>query len=326
MSLNRRTFVHAGLLAAGAQSLGVAAQATLPERPVKFVVPFAPGGGADGATRMLAEQLRVVWGGGTALVDNKPGGNTVIAVNSVLNSPRDGYTFLATIGLTMQLPYLGQKISFDPMADFVPVGAVTVEQLVLVVNANSGIQSFAGLVSAMKASRKELPFATFGIGSTAHLVAAQMGKVLQRDVLPVHYRGTAPAVQALLGGEVTVALSNLGTVQQHIASGKLRAIAVLGPKRYRFIPDVPTFAELGIPGLEILSWIGVFAAKGVPVDVIRKLGADMQKALAAPELAARIHGFYQEPGAYSVAEFQSLVKRDDEVAGRLIREHQIRIE
>lgn len=326
MSLNRRTFVQAGLLAAGAQSLRVSAQSTWPERPVKFVVPFAPGGGADGATRLLAEQLHTVWGDGTALVDNKPGGNTVIAVNTVLSSPRDGYAFLATIGLTMQLPYLGQELGFDPMADLVPVGAITVEQLVLVVNANSGIQNFSGLVNAMKASPNGLPFATFGIGSTAHLVAAQMGKVLQRDVLPVHYRGTAPAVQALLGGEVTVALSNLGTVQQHIASGKLRAIAVAGPKRYRFVPDVPTFTELGIPGLEILSWIGVFAAKGVPADIIRKLGADMQRALAARELAARIHGFYQEPGTYSVAEFQALVKRDDEIASRLIRDLQIRID
>lgn len=325
MSLNRREFVQVSTLGVGLQSLSAFAQSPWPDRPVRFVVPFAPGGGADVATRMLTDQLKVVWGGTPTIVENKAGGNTVIAANTVLNAPHDGYTFLATIGLTMQLPHLGQKLNFDPMADLMPVGAITVEQLVLVVNTNSGIQNFAGLVDAGKANPKGLAFGTFGTGSTAHLVAAQAGKVLKQDVLPVHYRGAAPAVQGVLTGEVDVALSNLGTVQQHIAAGTLRAIAVTGAKRYRFIPDVPTLTELGIPDLEFLSWIGVFAAKGTSPEIIRRLGGDMQKALAAPELVAKINGFYQEPGNYSVAEFQALVKRDDEMAGRLIRAHQIRI-
>jgi tripartite-type tricarboxylate transporter receptor subunit TctC len=306
------------------QSLGALAQAW-PEKPVKFIVPFAPGGGADVATRMLAEQLRNVWGGVSAVVDNKPGGNTIIAASSVINAPRDGQTFLVTIGLTMQLPYLGQKLNFDPMVDLVPVGAITVEQLVLVVNTSSGIQNFAGLVDALKNNPKGMAFGTFGVGSTAHLVAAQMGKVLKRDLLPVHYRGAAPAVQGLLSGEVQMALSNVGTVQQHIAAGKLKAIAATGAKRYRFIPDVPTFTELGVPELEFVSAIGVFAAKGTKPEVIKKLSADMQKALAAPELVAKINGFYQEPGN-SILDFDALVKRDDEMAGQLIKTHQIRIE
>ena len=326
MLFNRRNFIQSTLITAGATSLGIHAQQAWPERPVKFVVPFAAGGGADVATRMLADQLRVIWNSGTVIVDNKTGANSAIAVNNVLNSPRDGYTFLTTVGLTMQLPYLGQKVNFEPMTELIPVSLLTIEQLVLVVNTNSGIQNFAGLVSAMKANPKGISFGTFGAGSTPHLVAAQMANSLNQKIEPIHYRGAAPAVQALLSGEVQVARSNLGVVQQHVAAGKAKVIAVTGTKRYRFIPEVPTFAELAIPDLDMVTWIGVFAAKGTPPNIVRKLSADMQKALATPELVARFHGFYVEPGGYSLAEFQNLVKSDDELASQLIRTHQIRIE
>ena len=331
MTIQRRTFIQAAAAALGTPATLAHAQpgsaAAWPARPVKFVVPFAPGGGADVATRMLAEQLRTVWGGSqSAVVDNKTGANTIIAVNSVLSSPADGYTFLATINLTFQLPHLGQKIPFNPMTDLIPVGAITLEQLVLVVNPNIGAKNFNELMEKAKANPKGFSFGTFGVGSTAHLVAAEMAKQQKIDMVIAHYRGAAPAVQAVLSGEVSMALSNFGSVQQQIALGKLVPIAVTGAKRYRFASDVPTFKELGLPIMEAPSWIGVFAPKGTPANIIQKLGADMHKALQAPELVQKINGFYQEPGLMNVEEFQSMVKRDDTAAATLIRAHNIRLE
>lgn len=330
MSMQRRTFIQAGAAAVGAQAAFVYGQQSAsawPAKPVKFVVPFAPGGGADVATRMLADQLRTVWGGNqSAIVDNKTGANTIIAVNSVLAGPNDGHTFLATINLTFQLPHLGQKLPFNPMTDLIPVGAITLEQLVLVVNSSLGVKTFGELTEKAKGNPKLASFGTFGVGSTAHLVAAQMQKERNLNMVIAHYRGAAPAVQGVLTGEVAMALSNFGSVQQHIAAGKLVPIAATGAKRYRFAPDVPTFKELGLAVMETPSWIGVFAPKGTPPEVIQKLSTDIRKALQAPDLVQKLNGFFQEPGLMTVEEFQTMVKQDDEAAGTLIRAHQIRLE
>jgi tripartite-type tricarboxylate transporter receptor subunit TctC len=326
MQLSRRDLIKTSLALAGAGAWPAYAGPDWPRKPVKLVVPTAAGGGVDVATRMLADQLRDIWGGTPAVVENKTGGNTVIAVNSVLNAPGDGYNFLVTIGVTMQLPDLGQKINFDPVTDLMPVGAITVEQLVVVVNAKSGIRTFEDLVAEANKRGKGMTFGTFGIGSSAHVLALQLGKVLKSEVLPVHYRGAALAVQGVLSGEVDMALSNIGTVQQHIDAGTLRAIAATGEDRYRFVRDVPTLKELGIPGFEFLSWIGVFAPKGTDLQVIDKLEADMRRALAEPALVAKINGFYQEPGNFTPAQFQQVVQREKTLLGSLIREFGIRLE
>lgn len=329
MTFGRRQWVRVSLavgLGLAAALQGVAAQETWPKGPVKFVVPFAPGGGADVATRMMAERLRAAWGGAPVVVDNKPGANTIIATEAVLNAPRDGSTFLATISLTTQLPYLMQKVSFNPDADLVPVAAITVEQLVLVTNPSAGVRTLPELFAAAKKQPNKFAFGSYGIGSNSHLVLTEINKASGVDLVHAPYKGAAPAVQAVLSGEVALALSNLGTVKQHIAAGKLIPLAVTGDKRYRFLPEVPTLLELGIKGFETPAWIGVFAPRGVPQAVIQKLGADIQAAVRSPELVTRFNDFGQEPGQMSVADFQALVKRDSDNAGRMIRAAGIRLE
>lgn len=330
MTLHRRTFIQAGaatLCASAALARSQTITSAWPTKPVKLIVPFAPGGGADVATRMMANQLQTVWGNTqSAIVDNKTGGNTIIAVNALMSAPKDGHSFLVTINQTFLLPHLGQKLSFNPMADLVPVGAITMEQLVLVASPNLGAKTFDELIDKVRSTQKGTGFGTYGTGSLSHILASQIAREKKLDLVVAHYRGAAPAVQGVLTGEVGMALSNLGTVQQHVAAGRLVMIAATGTKRYRFIPDVPTFKELGITGMENPAWIGAFAPKGTAVDVIQKMGADMRKALQTPEMVQKIHGFYQEPGVMSVEAFQALVKSDDEVLGALIRSHQIRLE
>ncbi|WP_172705256.1 tripartite tricarboxylate transporter substrate-binding protein [Variovorax paradoxus] len=327
--LSRRSLMQ-GALGAGfgalSQAPALAQAAEWPQRPVRLVVPFAPGGGADIATRQLCEQLRKGWGGTATVIDNKPGANTIIAAETVLNAPRDGSTFLATISLTTQLPYLMAKVPFNPATDLVPVGAITVEQLVLVANPAAGARTLPELFAAARREPHRFAFGSYGIGSNSHLVLNELNRASGTEIVHSPYKGAAPAVQAVLGGEVALAVSNYGTVKQHIASGKLVPLAVTGERRSRFLPAVPSFAELGIKGFETPAWIGVFAARGVPDAIVQKLGADMRKALQAPELVTKLVDFGQEPGQMTVAEFQALVRRDEENAGRMIRAAGIRLE
>jgi tripartite-type tricarboxylate transporter receptor subunit TctC len=294
---------------------------------VKLIVAFPPGGGLDAAARILAEQLQVVWGSRhTAYVENKPGGSTIIAANTLLASPRDGHSFLVTMNVSMLLPSLGQKLPFDPMADLVPVAPITTEQLVLVASPSLEAKTFDEVISKAKTNPRAAGFGSFSTGSVAHILGAQIARERKVDLLIAHYRGAAPAVQGVLSGEVAMALSNPGTVQQHIAAGKLVPIAVTGSRRSRFFPDVPTFKELGISGMEAPAWSGVFAALGTPPDVIQKMAEDVRKALQAPTVVQKFNGFLQEPGVMTTAEFRGLVKADVEVAGALIRSHQIRLD
>lgn len=328
MPWTRRSFlVRTGFgLGAGALGNGWAQPAGWPTHPVRLVVPFAPGGGADIATRLLAEQLHSRWAGVPAIVDNKPGANTIIATEAVLGSPRDGSTFLATIALTTQLPHLMSKAPFDPAADLVPVGAITVEQLVLVTQPGSGVRTLPELIAAAKRDPQRFAFGSYGVGSNSHLVLTELNKAGGVELVHAPYKGAAPAVQAVLSGEVALALSNYGTVKQHIASGRLVPLAVTGERRSRFQPQVPTLAELGFQGFETPAWIGVFAARGVPEAIVQKMGADMRAALQAPELVGKLNDFGQEAGQMSVAEFQALVRRDEANAARMIRAAGIRLE
>lgn len=312
-------------LAGGFAPLALAADEKWPARAVRFVVPFAPGGGADIATRMTAERLQALWNGIPAIVENKAGANTIIAAGAVVNAPRDGATFLATIGLTMQLPALVDNVSFNPMEDLVPVAPLTLEQLVLITNAKSGFKTFAGMLEAAK-RQQGLAFGSYGVGSQSHLLLNAINQAAGVDILHVPYKGAAPAVQAVLAGEVSLALANLGTVKEHIDSGRAVALAVTGSARYRFVPDVPTLKESGITGFDTPSWIGVFAAKGVPQPIIERASQDIRQALRAPELIARLNGFCQEPGDMSREAFARLVAQGTQDAVKMIKASGIRMQ
>jgi tripartite-type tricarboxylate transporter receptor subunit TctC len=327
MKVNRRVIVKASAaFTLPSFTLGASA-ANWPAKSVRLFVPFPPGGGVDVSTRMLAEQLSIMWGQGkNVIVDNKPGANTIIAASAALSAPKDDHNFLASINLTRQLKYLGQKIPFDAQADLIPVGAITVEQLVLVVNASSGVNAFEEFTNWARKKNAGLNFGTFALGSLAHLTALQIAKQLDLKITPVHYRGSAPAVQALLSGEIDITLSNLGTVQQHISAGKLTPLTVTGSKRYRFAPKLPTMGEVGVTGLEFISWVGVFAPVGTSHSVVTSMSTEMQKALQNKDLINKFNSFYQEPGQFSLEEFQELIRQDDFMAQKLIKDHNVRLE
>ncbi|MDM0058833.1 Bug family tripartite tricarboxylate transporter substrate binding protein [Variovorax fucosicus] len=330
MPVRRRTFIQSCAAAVGT-SAGHAISHTAtdpwPAKPVKLIVPFPAGAGIDVGARNLGDQLQTVWARAQpVVVDNKPGGSTIIAMNSLLSSPRDGHTFAVTMNLPFLLPYLGQRLPFDPMAELVPVGAVSLEQLVLVASPKLGARSFSEWVDKVKSNSVGAEFGTFGQGSIAHILASQIAREKKIAFVTAHYRGVAPALQGVLTGEIGTTLGNMGALQPFIASGKVIPLALTGAKRSRYFPDLPTLKEVGIGGMESPAWIGVFAARGTPPGAIQKMSSDMRKALQAPELVQKMNGYYQEPGAMSVEEFQVLVKSDVENLGELIRTHGIRLE
>lgn len=330
MPIRRRTFIHACAAAYGASAghaISHTASEPWPAKPVKLIVPFPAGAGIDVGARNLGDQLQSAWAGAQpVVVDNKPGGSTIIAINALLSSPRDGHTFAVTMNLPFLLPSLGQRLPFDPAAELVPVGAVSLEQLVLVASQKLGAASFSEWVDKVKSNSVGAEFGTFGQGSIAHILASQIAREKKIALVTAHYRGVAPAVQGVLTGEIGTMLGNMGALQPFIASGKVIPLAVTGAKRSRFFPDLPTLKEVGIRGMENPAWIGVFAAKGTPPGAIQKMSSDMRKALQAPELVQKMNGYYQEPGAMSAEEFQAMVKSDVENLGALIRTHGIRLE
>lgn len=327
MTFTRRMILQAGTAAVCARAGLATANSNWPHRPVKILVPVPPGGAVDAVSRTLASQLAVVWGGNrTAFVENKAGGNTVIAAQALLNEPRDGHSFLATFNLTRQLPNLGLKLAFNPLTDLVPVGPVITEQMMLVVSAKAGVKDFQSLIAKIRSNPTGASFGTFGMGGLGHLTALQMAKVLNLNITSVHYRGVGPGVQGMLTGEIDMFLTNIGAAQQFIDTGKLVPIAVTGAKRYHFVPHLPTFGELGIKDLDLVSWIGMFAARGTPTDVLQKMSADMKKALQSAEVISKFHAFYLDPGQQSLEEFQAIVEADDQMAGSLIKQHGVRLQ
>lgn len=314
-----------GMLAGAANGPACAQERSFPKSAVRIVVPFPPGGGADVPMRLLAEQLRSIWGH-SVVVDNRPGANTMIAAQAALNAPRDGHTLLVTTSLTFQLPYLLQKMPLNPAADLTPISPITSEQLVVLVSANSPVRHLKDAVLAARAEPQRYAFGSLGNGSTSNLVQAEISRQLRVDLIHVPYSGSAPVVQAMLGGEIGLALVNYGTARPHMASGKLRPIAVTGARRSFFLPDVPTLNESGVAGFDSPAWIGMFAPAGVPAPVIQQISEDVRAALRTPSLVQRYADFGQMAPQMTVDEFRALVSSDVEKSAQIIRQAGIRLD
>lgn len=314
-----------GMLGGAATVPARSQERSFPKHAVKLVVPFAPGGGADVPVRLLAEQLRITWAS-PLVVDNRPGANTMIAAQAALSAPRDGHTLLVTTSLTFQLPYLLPKMPLNPAADLTPICPITQEQLVVLTPANGTIRSLKDAVAAARAEPQRFAFGSLGNGSTSNLVQVEISRQLRVELIHVPYRGSAPVVQAMLGGEIGLTLVNYGTAKPHVASGKLRPIAVTGSRRSSFLPDVPTLSESGVTGFESPAWIGLFAPAGVAAPVIQQISEDVRAALRAPDIVQRYAEFGQVAPQMTVEEFRALVASDVQNSARIIRQAGIRLD
>jgi tripartite-type tricarboxylate transporter receptor subunit TctC len=246
------------------------ALALYPERIVKIVVPFAPGGGTDVVARTLAQEMAKDLGV-SVIVENKPGAGTIIGTQAVAVSEPDGYTLLMGTFANAVNPSLNAKLPYDPHKDFAPVALVARSFNIVVVNPKSEIKSIADLIAAATADPGKLSYGTYGIGTSAHLAGELFKNLAKVDLTTVPYKGAAPAITDLIGGQIQVMFTTVASAASLIEAGQLRALAVTSAERSPAFPELPTVAEAGVPGYAAESWYGLFAPARTPKEVIDRL-------------------------------------------------------
>jgi tripartite-type tricarboxylate transporter receptor subunit TctC len=297
---------------------------TYPSKPVRVVIPYPPGGGAEAAARLLSLHLTQALGQ-SFVIDPKPGGNTLIGTEMVAKAPADGYTLLFTGGSTMSVqPFVfAGKLPYDPLNDFAPISMVSRFPFFVVVPASLPAKSLAEFVAFAKAKPGQVAYASNGTGALAHLGTEMLSRGTGIDMLHVPYKGFGPALPDLLSGRVSLMMADWVVVAPHIKEGKLRALAVTSRERWSSVPDVPTVAELAIPGYAVDVWFALYAPKGTPTEIVARLNAETRKYLASPEAKAAYeklgHEAYGSPGE----EVTALVRAEHEKYAVAVREAKI---
>ena len=271
----------------GAISAGSALAAGYPEKPIRMLVPYPPGGITDVLTRSIAELLRKELGQ-PVIVENRPGANTALAAQALAASPADGYTVMMAAAATVVMnPLLYAKLGYDPIRDFTPVARIAETPLVLVVRSDSPARTFADLIAKAKAKPGDATYASTGIGSTLHLAGVLLQSETGTQMLHVAYKGSAPALNGVLGGETNFMIDSVGSSIPLIKGGKLRALAVTSAKRLPALPDVPTVAESGVPGFDVSTWFGLLVPKQTPAAIVTRLNAAVALAVRDPAFRAQ---------------------------------------
>jgi tripartite-type tricarboxylate transporter receptor subunit TctC len=298
-----RTLVGAML----ALALVVPAQAQkYPERSIRLVVPYAPGGSVDILGRILAEGLGQTLGQ-QVIVDNRGGGGATIGTNIVAKAPPDGYTLLLADIAFGANPALHSKLPYDTPGDFQPVALVALLPSILVVNPQLGVHTVGELVKMAKDSPGKLNYSSAGVGSMNYLADELFKKQNDIDVVHIPYQSGGQAMTAILGGQAQMCITTIPPVLQHIRSGKIVALAVSGAKRQSSLPDVPTFAEAGFPAFDVSLWQGVLVPAGTPPDVVEKLNGAINRALELPNVRKRIADLGAEPAGGSAQQFATYI-------------------
>jgi tripartite-type tricarboxylate transporter receptor subunit TctC len=284
-----------------------AAQAPWPSKPITYVVPFAPGGNTDTLARLIGPKLAAALGQ-PVVIENKPGAGGNIGSDFVAKAAPDGHTILGgTISSHAINPSVYPKMPYDAVRSFEPIILIGSSPLVLVVGASTPYKSLQDVVAAAKAKPGDLNFASPGNGTSPHLAGELFKSLAKIDMGHVPYKGSGPAITDVVAGHVPLMFDTTLIVGSHVKAGKLRALAIASPKRIDSLPDVPTTAEAGVPGLEIASWQAVFAPAGSPKPIVERLNAEIAKAMKMPDVQARLADLGVEPDGGSpekLAEFQ----------------------
>jgi tripartite-type tricarboxylate transporter receptor subunit TctC len=299
--------------------------AAYPERTIRIVVPFAPGGGTDVIARTLAQEMAKDLGA-AIIIENKPGAGTIIGTQTVATSEPDGYTLLMGTFANAVNPSLNSKLPYDPHKDFAPVALVARSFNIVVVNPASPIKSIADLIAAAKSDPDKLSYGTYGTGTSAHLAGELFKSLAKVNLTTVPYKGAAPAITDLLGGQIQVMFTTVASAASLIAAGQLRALAVTSAERSPAFPELPTVAEAGVPGYAAESWYGLYAPAKTPAEIIDRLNKSAAKAVQS-EAFKRLG---VNEGLVMVAseppELERYVRGEEERWRKVIQDANIRIE
>lgn len=292
-------------------SSGLHAQpAAWPTKAVRIVVPFTPGGGTDIATRLVAERLATLWGQ-PVIVENKPGGSSIIGTDSVVRSAPDGHTLLAAVPVTVQNVALRKNLPYDTVKDLVPVTELNRQQYAVIARSTFESNTLGDILAQSKASGKPLLFASSGIGSTGHIAAEKIRIDRVPDLTHVPYKGSPELVRSIVSAEADLGLVDLQTALPFAKVGRLKIVAFTGPRRHAQFPAVPTLAEAGIKGFEAYNWVGYFAPRGTPADIVQKISDDINRVQADPAIARRMENdLAVEPTRTTPAEFRQIFEQD----------------
>jgi tripartite-type tricarboxylate transporter receptor subunit TctC len=319
--MTARFYVRRSVVLLGLSLCTLATQAAdYPSQTIKVVVPFPAGGSTDLVTRALAVELAAALKQ-NVVVDNKAGAGSLVGSEWVAKAPADGYTLLMA-GLTnVFLPYVHKNLRFHPVDDFANIGLVADLPNVIAVNAATPYKKLDDLIKAEKAKPKSINFASAGVATPSHLVCEMVNFKTGTQLEHVPYKGNAPAVADLMGGHIPTMCNNLGGTLPFMNSGQIRILAQTGKTRSTAVPDVPTFAELGISGLEAGLWMGLVAPKATPAEVIKTLNLALTKAMASPALKDKLQQLGATPLPNAISAFEDRVRQDrrawDPMLGKL---------
>jgi tripartite-type tricarboxylate transporter receptor subunit TctC len=300
-------------------SLADAAERAYPTKPIRLIVPYAPGGGNDTMARAIGGKLTEAWGQ-QVIIDNRPGANGLLAGEIAAKAAPDGYTlFMANIGSHAINPALYRNVPYDPVKDFAPVSLLGTTANVLVVHPSTPVKNLQELISLAKTKSGQITYGSNGTGSSQHLAGALFGSTFGLSLVHVPYKGTGPMMNDLLGGQISMSFANMVAAVPQVRSKRLVPLAVTSLKRASALPDVPSVAETA-PGFEATSWWGVVATGATPRDVVDALNREIVKGLGAPDMKTFFGGVGAEPRPTTPQEFSAFIKSELAKWGKVVRE------
>jgi tripartite-type tricarboxylate transporter receptor subunit TctC len=310
MRIHRKVFLGVLGVLCGSSFSAAHAQ-TYPAKPVRLIVPFAPGGSTDIVARVLGQKLNEMWGQ-PVLVDNRAGGSTVIGTEIVAKAPPDGHTLLVTPAPFTIVPSLAAKLPYDPHKDFEPITLINTTPLVVVVHPAVPAKSIKDLVALAKAKPGALNYGSSGSGGSNHLAGELFNAMANVKMVHVPYKGNAPALQDLVGGHVDVVFNGLTSALPLVKAGKLRALGMTSLNRSATLPEVPTLDEQGLKGFQAVAWNGLTAPARTPKNIVDRINADVLKVVRAPELVEKLRAEGSDPVGSSVDAYAKFLR--DEIA------------
>src|SRR6202165_4105116 len=326
--LNRTRFAGVARASVAAPSILVSRASRAsdwPIKPVRIVVPFAPAGSTDITARLVGNRLQEVWGQSVE-IENKPGAGGNIAADMVAHSDPDGYTiFISGPGLATN-PFLYPSLTYDPVGDFAPVTMLITQPNLMCVPNSSPAKSVKEFIAYCNENKGKVTYASSGNGTTLHLSGELFKRMAKVEMTHIRYRGGAPAINDLIPGRVDVIFDNMPSILSHVKAGSLRRLAVTTTDRVAVVPDIPTIAESGVPGFDVFSWFAFFVPAKTPQDIVARINADTNAALAYAPVKSRFEDLGATPKGSTPAELAAFLKSETEKWGPVIQEAKIKVE
>jgi tripartite-type tricarboxylate transporter receptor subunit TctC len=322
--MQRRTLIQAAAAGAATLALPTLRAQTLPSGPIRIIVGFPPGGGTDALARIVAAKLTSMWGQ-QVIVETKAGVAGVLAADYTATQPADGTTLLmAHINSHALAPSLQPKLKYDPINDFTPIALVGVTPNLLVCNPTQPAKTVPDIVALCKAKPGQIGFGSAGSGSAQHLALELFKQRAGVDAIHVPYKGSAPVITDLIGGQIQYAFETMTAATPHVKGGRLIAIAQTRAKRAKSYPDVPTMAELGYPGFEATTWYGLVGPGKLPAAMAQRMNEDVNKVLAMPDVVASLEQYGAEDGGGSAQRFSDFIKSEIEQWRKVVKDGNVK--